>query len=317
MQDVIFTEFYKAVLNSLYDGVYFIDNTRKITYWNKGAERITGYKPTEIIGTSCANNILKQIDKSGILVCSRSFDKADSGFCTGQCPIVKSIQNKEHTERELFFHHKNGHKVPVLLRTAPILDAAGSILGATQIFSDTSEKISAIQRAEELQKLAYIDPLTGAGNRRYTEIILHEKLEEFNRYGMPFGVLFIDLDHFKQINDSYGHLVGDEMLKMTTKTMMSNIRTFDFIGRWGGEEFVAIILNSNEEMLYSIANRFRMLTEKTCISVEKKNINITISVGATIAKQGDTIESLIQWADALMYQSKALGRNCVTLKNKP
>ena len=164
------------------------------------------------------------------------------------------------------------------------------------------------------QKLALLDSLTNLGNRRYIEINLRSKLDEMRRYHLPFGILFMDIDRFKDINDTHGHVVGDEMLKMIARTLSGNLRPSDMLGRWGGEEFVAIIANLDEEGLYEIANRCRFLVEQSSLSADGKKLRATISIGATLCQPEDALDALMERADSLMYQSKLAGRNRVTIE---
>jgi diguanylate cyclase (GGDEF)-like protein/PAS domain S-box-containing protein len=295
-------ELYKNILDSMYDGVYFVDRTRKITYWNRGAERISGYQSSEVVGKRCSDNILMHVDDKG------------ASLCKSMCPLAKTIIDRVTRETEAYLHHKNGHRVPVVIRTTPLHDAAGRIIGGVEIFSDNSSQVAVRQRFEELQKIALIDPLTGAANRRYIEMNLDTRLNELNRYGWSFGILFIDIDHFKQVNDTYGHDAGDRVLKMVSGTIMSNLRAFDILGRWGGEEFIAIMINVNEELLYSIANRFCSLVEQSTLSVNSEIVRVTVSIGAALAHAEDTVEQLLKRADRLMYLSKASGRNRVSIR---
>jgi diguanylate cyclase (GGDEF)-like protein len=153
--------------------------------------------------------------------------------------------------------------------------------------------------------MALLCPLTSLGNRRWAELSLRARLDEMDRHGWPFGLLFVDVDQFKQINDEYGHLNGDEVLKMVARTLSRSVRSFDFVGRWGGEEFIGIIRNATEKTLRSVANRCRTLIEDSVLAVDENQIRVTVSIGATLARQEDTMETLLQRADQLMYQSKA------------
>ena len=292
--------FYKEILDNLYDGVYFVDENRVITYWNKGSERITGYTAGEVVGRHCADNILVHVDLEGNVLCQ------------GICPVAEALADGTLRTSEVFLHHKDGHRVPISVRVAPIRDAGGGITGAVEIFSDNTPEAAALQRLEEAEKLAYVDPLTGLANRRYTEIILSARHEEMERYGWPFGVLFADIDHFKQINDRYGHPAGDRVLKMVARTLSNAVRTFDVVGRWGGEEFLAVIANVDREELSATANRFRALVEQSNLSGEH-GLRVTISVGATLARPEDTIDGLLARSDSFMYESKTAGRNRVTV----
>ena len=191
-------DIYKSLLDNLYDGVYIVDEERKINYWNKGTERITGFSFSEVAGRHCWDNLLVHINDRGV------------SLCQGKCPLAETIEDGNLREAQVYLHHKDGHRVPVLVRIAPIKDSNGRILGGVEIFSDNSEHVALLQKVGELQELALLDALTGLGNRRYIEINLNTRIDERARYGWPFGIMFIDIDHFKRINDGYGHHVGDE-----------------------------------------------------------------------------------------------------------
>lgn len=291
--------FYKTLLDSLYDGVYFVDKDRRITYWNKGAERITGFVPSEVLGKRCLDNILMHSDKEGNLL------------CVTLCPLAASIKDGKERNADVYLRHKDGHRVPVTVRAAPIVDGRGAIIGGVEVFTDTTPTAVAFARMAELEKLAYIDPLTGLANRRFAEITLEARLEELQRYGWRFGVIFIDIDNFKIVNDQFGHDTGDEALKTVAKTLQNSVRSFDLVSRWGGEEYLAVIANIEGDELIAAANRCRALVEQSSIS-GKPSLKVTISLGATLALDRDSVKTLVKRADQLMYQSKAAGRNCVS-----
>jgi diguanylate cyclase (GGDEF)-like protein len=173
--------------------------------------------------------------------------------------------------------------------------------------------MSGQQQIKELKKLAYIDVLTGIPNRRYTEISLHARYSEMKRFGLSFGILMMDIDHFKKVNDTYGHDVGDEVLKMVAKTLADNARPYDIVGRWGGEEFMSIVVNITKKELFVIADRLRILVEQSMLTNHTNIIRVSISIGATMAQPTDTVAKLLKRADKLMYQCKACNRNCVTM----
>jgi diguanylate cyclase (GGDEF)-like protein/PAS domain S-box-containing protein len=294
-------DLYKSLLDNLYDGVYFADTERKICYWNRGAERITGFSYSEVLGRHCWDNLLVHINERGV------------SLCQGNCPLAQTIRDGELREAQVYLHHKDGHRVPVLVRIAPLKDREGRILGGAEIFSDNSAHVALLQKVGELQELALLDALTGLGNRRYIEINLNTRIDELVRYGWPFGIIFIDIDRFKQVNDRYGHQVGDEILKMVSRTLLNNIRSFDFVGRWGGEEFAISIVNVNEEQLYEIAEKFRILVENSSLHRESEDLSVTVSIGAALGRPHDTADSLLERADQLLYQSKSSGRNRVSV----
>lgn len=294
-------DFYKALLDNLYDGVYFVDRDRKISYWNRGAERITGYTFAEAIGKHCSDNLLMHSDRYGVILCLR------------QCPLSEAMADGRERIREVYLRHKDGHRVPVTIRVTPIRDARGDITGGVEIFTDNTPAAAGSDRLAELERMAYLDPLTGLANRRYAEITLGGRLEELQRYGWKFGIIFIDIDNFKTVNDRHGHDLGDEVLKMVGKTLQNSLRAFDIVSRWGGEEYLAVIAHIEGEELTVTSNRCRALVEQSRIPAVP-SLRVTISLGATLARETDTVETLIKRADRLMYQSKQAGRNCVTME---
>lgn len=286
------------LFNNLYEALYIVDRDCKILYWNKVAELTTGYSQQEVMGRNCAD-ILSHIDENGNVLCERG------------CPLKMSISDGRIYEIEAFLKHKDGHRVPVSIRTFPLSNDNAS--GAIEVFVDNSSKIAFLHTIEELQRLVIIDHLTGLTNRRFIEMSLEARLSEMKRYGWPFGILFIDIDNFKNINDLYGHETGDNVLRMIAQTFINNSRPFDTTGRWGGEEFVSIVLNVNKERLLDVANRMRMLIEKSVVTIDSDLIKVTVSIGATMANSDDTVEGIIRRADRLMYNAKVSGKNRVII----
>jgi len=293
--------FFKGILDQIPDGVYFVDKDRTITYWNKGAERITGYMSHEVVGSSCENQILKHVDSNG------------TDLCLGHCPAKEALAKGIPQEAEAYLHHKNGHRVLVSIHTAPLHDSKRRLIGAVEVFSDDSTRGVFLERIQELEKLSLVDPLTGLTNRRAAEINLHSRLEEMRRYGWPFGILFMDIDHFKSVNDQFGHDSGDRVLRMVAATLNNCIRSFDMVARWGGEEFMAILSNTDSKQLLLVANRIRALVEKSSFSSDSHVIQVTVSIGGTLGRPYDDEDSVVRRADRLMYQCKNLGRNQVSI----
>jgi diguanylate cyclase (GGDEF)-like protein/PAS domain S-box-containing protein len=294
-------DFYKRILDNAAEGIYFVDTERRITYWNGGAERITGYPSSEVLGKRCSDNILIHVDNDGERLCG-----AD------RCPAAASMRQMEPCEVEVYLHHRDGHRLPVLTRVTPISDSGGLALGAVEVFSDNTPQIAARQRLEELEKLSLLDELTGLGNRRHAQVHVQARIDQLKRYKWPFGLLFFDIDHFKRINDTYGHGVGDDVLRTVARTAQGGVRTFDIVSRWGGEEFTAIIENVSEGQLLKIAEKVRRLVEQSPVTAGRDTAWVTVSVGATLGTPDDSVESLVARADRLMYGSKEAGRNRVT-----
>ena len=240
---------YETLLESLFDGVYYVDLDRRVVIWNKSAERITGYTKEEVVGAFCYANILRHIDDAG------------RELCLDGCPLAATMQDCKPREASVFLHHKLGHRVPVSVRTSPVRDASGAVIGAIEVFTDNSKALQILKELEVLKQEAYLDKLTNVGNRRYGENALSTCIFQWQNHGTSFGVIFLDIDHFKNLNDSAGHKAGDDVLVMVGQTILNTLRRLDVVVRWGGEEFVAILPSITVDLLRVVAERMRVFIE--------------------------------------------------------
>jgi len=292
----------RGLLDGMSDGVFFVDLKGKITFWNEAAERITGFTREYAIGRTC-RSILVHVDEEGSRLCNHN-------------GCVLACSRKENTEWKMdaFLRHAMGHRIPVTINTSPLYDEDGNVIGGMEAFSDRSQHVAALNRLRELEEVVNTDSLTGVGNRRATERILRRKVDELSRYDWPFGVIFVDLDEFKEINDEFGHQAGDVMLRTVAQTLEHNLRSSDFVGRWGGEEFVIIASEVDAAAILRTAERFRALIEASLGRFDGREIQVTASIGATIGRSTDTVSSLVDRADRLMYVSKFSGKNRVSME---
>ncbi|MFA5794614.1 MAG: diguanylate cyclase [Candidatus Brocadiia bacterium] len=299
---VIAHNFCQSILDNIAHGVYAIDNNVKVRYWNRSMEKITGIKSPEMTGQHCENRKFFYYDRSGDHPCNRK-----------QCILLNAIKYGCADEKDFYIHHKDGFQIPVSLRAAPLKNSHNQIIGAAGMSCVNLYKMAGIRYSTEQELMAYIDPLTGIGNRRYLEMNVQRRLDECSRYSWKFGMMFIDLDHFKKINDSYGHNIGDEVLRIMAGVLRRNLRPYDAVGRWGGDEFIATVVGVNQNSLQTLANRLLHNIEQNKFFVRLRNIKSPISIGVTMGKTTDTVDGLIKRTDGLMYQSKKSGRNCVSM----
>ena len=166
---------------------------------------------------------------------------------------------------------------------------------------------------QELTRLATTDTLTGALNRRAFMDALHSEIGRSSRYSHPLSMLIIDVDFFKSVNDTHGHLVGDKVLKTITQTAQDTLRECDHFSRFGGEEFAVLLPESNLEAASQAAERIRHAIRGKNIPINGQNINVSISVGiAELEETGGNGDKLISLADKRLYQAKKSGRDkCV------
>ena len=290
----------RDLLDHFYEGVYFLDLHKRIVYWNKSAEVITGYSG-EAAHVDCSS-VLAHLGENG------------EPLCGSLCPVTQALGDGRMREAEVFFRHKAGHRIPVSVRIIPIRDdAAGTVAGVVEIFVDKSPHAALHRELEQLKDKANLDKLTALFARAYGEILLEAKLNEYHKGGQQAGILFLDIDHFKTVNDIYGHDIGDLVLKMVARTLASNVRAGDYVIRWGGEEMVIVLPGCGDLAgLSRIADQLRTLVQQSEVTVLQQKIAVTISIGATLLSRQDSVESVINRADSLMYQSKRAGRNQVT-----
>lgn len=290
------------ILQILDDGAYVVDTDRRITFWNSAAERITGFSAQEVTGSRCRDNILQHVTENG------------TQLCLDGCPLLGTMSDCCPKLRELYLHHKNGHRLPVSVRAIPLKDEENVVVGAIEIFNETFESTRLIKELEALRNEILIDKQTSLGNRRYMEIVQSARISSLARNGGQLGLLFIDIDHFKNVNDTWGHSIGDRILGMVGLTIKGAIRPMDSAIRYGGEEFVVLSPDCDYEKLLAIAERIRALVEQAWLDDDAQKISVTVSIGGTLMSVSDDFAERLARADSLMYDCKNSGRNRALVK---
>lgn len=255
--------------------------------WNRAAEALYGYTETEAIGA----NITMLFPK----------ERKDE-FKN----IIHKIAKAEHIKDfETYRVHKDGHVIPVSITIAPIINAQGRVIGASTTARDiTQKKIM----EEKLKHLAEHDVLTGLINRPLFEDRMVQALAVAKRSSCILAVCFLDLDGFKNINDTYGHQIGDLLLCTAAKSMQSCIRDIDTLARFGGDEFALILsyLNDENDVIKIVRKLIHRFSKGFVI--ENYNLRVTVSVGISLYPR-DGIHDLLKKADTAMYYVKKHGKN--------
>jgi diguanylate cyclase (GGDEF)-like protein/PAS domain S-box-containing protein len=307
----------KAAMDALSEGVLIIDDHKNIVLANKAFLRKSGESHKSLIG--------ENIDRFAW--------STDERGTPDDLPWMRTMMSGEHiTDTPVTIRVESGQLLNFMVNCAPILDDQGNARGVLTTFDDVTqlyeknrklqEMLALLKEAQykvevknqELEVLATHDPLTGALNRRAFS-------QDFNKYfaaslqtNNALTVMMVDIDHFKAVNDRYGHATGDEVIKMTVSNIKSCLRGDDIIGRYGGEEFSIMLPNTNIEQAQLVAGRIRERIEQGVyhISGTAHAISVTGSIGISTVAQ-DTAESseLLNQSDKALYAAKRKGRNCI------
>lgn len=273
------------------DAIIMIDDNGKVTFWNPAAERILGYSRDEIIGKELHAFMIQ--DEQLYKAYREAFERFR---LSGKGSIVgKTVEMKTR--------HKHGHEIDVELSLSVV--KVNNSWHAIGIIRDISER----KKFEELlYSQSVTDPLTNIYNRRFFMEILEQEAGRTKRSKKPFSLIMFDLDHFKNVNDHFGHAAGDMVLKKVAETVKGRIRKTDYFARWGGEEFIILLPETSLNNAVNLAEELR----RQISTMELEGIeSVTASFGVTEYKDNDTIDTVLLRVDNMLYEAKNDGRNCV------
>jgi len=217
------------------------------------------------------------------------------------------IKNGSLANLQLTINHAGGTPLIIELNGRVAYDIHGDFKQTHCVLQNITERMA---MENELRRLATSDPLTGLANRRAFFTEADRALLQCVRYSHPYTAMMLDIDHFKSINDTFGHDVGDQVLKLVSNEMKQQIRSVDMLGRLGGEEFAIVLPETDLATAVVVAERIRVAIEAFSLEVEQGRVSFTISIGITnLSDATQTNEALIKKADELLYQAKQNGRN--------
>ncbi len=273
-------------------GIYLIDRDGRIRSWNRGAANITGLTEIEVVGQPFAT----------------LFDDAQKREGAPQ-KTLEFVRANRHCRDEQRRRRRNGEFMAQCTLDA-LRSESGELLGFVEVFQDITEQK---QREDKLYQRATRDTMTGAFNRgHFTELAVQE-IERARRFAEPLSVVMLDIDHFKKINDNYGHEIGDRTIIGLSQVIHDHIRKIDFCGRLGGEEFAILLPRANKEPAMEFAQRLRrVFSEQRIVIAPGREISYTVSMGvASLRSTVRDLAELLRNADAALYKAKREGRNRV------
>jgi diguanylate cyclase (GGDEF)-like protein len=290
-----------SVLNQVQDAVVWLNKDRKVVYWNRSAEQLTGKEGASVLGRACFEDPALFVDFGGVNV------------CRDKCPVAMTLKDGAPRTLDVYLQHKEGFRTPASLRIIPVFKEDGDIIGAVETFTSTAPKVTLPLSISELEKMGLVETETGIPSKQYLDMTLNTRLEEFQKYGLSFGLVYVDIDNYGKILEKHGRFNASKIVRTVARTLHKNIRFFDIVGRWGTEEFLIVLLNIDEGRLDIVSNKLRLLVAESYITTETGMLNATVSMGASLVLRYDTVESLVKRGEQLMMHSKWLGKNRVSM----
>ncbi|MEM6330256.1 MAG: diguanylate cyclase [Planctomycetota bacterium] len=290
--------FYQKMIDNTHEGVVFVDLDRRITQWNTGAERLTGVAADAAIGQVLTPTLLDMSHRDG------------KRLSDAECPIAQTISSGLQLMESISVMGRAGRHVAAVLHVIPVATPGGGAQGATVLLTDVSTEASLEAKCQTLHAEMTKDPLTQVANRAEFDRMLEAFTDAHQETGMPCSLIMADIDHFKRVNDTYGHQAGDEAIVTFAELLKSMCRTGDLVARYGGEEFAVLCADCNNAAAAQRAEAFRKALCELPLA-ELGNKNITASFGVTELQAGDRPDTMLRRADRALLQAKDQGRNQV------
>lgn len=279
----------ERIIESTLEGVIITDARSRILSVNSAFTKITGYTEAEVIGKT------PRVLSSG---------RHDEKFYTD---LWRELNQRGHWQGEIWNRKKNGELLPEFLSITAIRDEQGKVSHYAAMFNDIS-KLK--ENEENIRAMAYRDPLTGLPNRRLLDDRLDMAIAQAHRHGRRVGVIFVDLDHFKHVNDGLGHAAGDELLEKLARRLECCVRENDTVARLGGDEFVIVLADPESADDVRQTGKRILRAVRTPLWVQGRELILTCSLGISVyPENGLDREALLKHADAAMYQVKVNGRD--------
>ncbi len=293
-------DFAARLLDAFRDPAYFVDARGRTLFWNEAVAQLTGYSAGEMLGLPASCSKLGVTDAAGVPLRTDDF--------LGKRTLLQG----RAVDRMVSLRRRDGRRVPVEARCSPVLDDQGAAIGVLVALHDASSTVALATALRQARRAAESDPLTGLANRRALDRMLELRLLVQAADKQPFCLILADLDHFKAVNDGWGHAVGDRALTAFAEVLRGQSRAEDLVARLGGEEFVVLLPDAPLDVAARVAERLRVATPEAA-PPELGPRRLSASFGVVEAAAEETASQLLRRADAALYRAKADGRDRVVV----
>jgi diguanylate cyclase (GGDEF)-like protein/PAS domain S-box-containing protein len=300
---------FAQIMQSLNLGIIVLDRDLRIVFWNRWMEEQSRMESAEVIGRDITE-LFPELEQKGFRW------KAENVFKLGTYAF--------------FSQQIHGHLIPLPLTRyltssfeymqqnvtlSPVRNADGKVAFLCATIEECTDAVLYREKLEqakrELETMSLTDPLTELPNRRHLMETLQREVSQHNRLKRSLSVAILDVDHFKAVNDTHGHLCGDHVLTQLGALLRERLRTYDFIARYGGEEFCAVLPNTRLEEAFLVMERLRSAVQACSFAFDQKALHLTVSIGIASNEiaEAPNLDLLLLRADEALYRSKVSGRN--------
>ncbi len=292
---------YQEVLERLLTGIYVVDPSRRIVFWNDGAEKITGYRRPEVLGRFCRDNLLEHCDNKGRQLC----------HC--ECPLAALMQDGQPRESRMYLKHRDGRRIPVLVRTVALRDSGGTILGAAesfdvQILTPTVEELKSSPSDQ-------LDDLTGLPNSWFVLSYLLQRTARAGKEFRPFTLLRLSVAHYPDLLRRYGATALAGLLRNLARSLRNALKPSDILARWGDSQFLVILEFHEEDLLSKVRDRLKNVVGSTSLDWWGDSIVLKVGMDERTVDRSEEKQSVLSWLGPVPEAAPAILRAAVRTRH--
>lgn len=274
-------ELFREVLERLLVGIYVVDSTRRITFWNDGAERISGYQRHEVLGRFCRDNLLEHCDNESRILCH------------SECPLTGAMQDGHPRELRMYLKHRDGSRLPVIVRCVAIRDASGGIVGAAESFDVRRLAPTAGNRPGSASDQT--DELTGLPDASFLLSYLQQRIASTGEEFRPFTLLRLEVSLYHELVRRYGATACSGLLRNVSHSLRDALKPSDVLARWGNSQFLVALEVHEETLLRKVRERLQSAVDSTRLDWWGDSIAVKVIIDQRTVERREEKQSVLSW----------------------